>query len=149
MALHRILAIFERSDNGVRFVLYVLRITSQQLRDAASQVEILRSIDDHRISPAPVLVENSGYRFWPGLSRGGPVLVEQSAQTLSATAQVKLDGQILDQDRHWRAMLRIVAGRPAFRCLLVSYFLAASLRCARPAALRASRGTPPPSGGAE
>lgn len=29
-----------------------------------------------------------GYRFWPGLSRGGPVLVEQSAQTLSASDPV-------------------------------------------------------------
>jgi hypothetical protein len=26
-----------------------------------------------------------GYLFWPGLSRGGPVFVEQSAQTLSAS----------------------------------------------------------------
>jgi hypothetical protein len=31
-----------------------------------------------------------GYRFWPGLSRGGPVLVEQSAQTLSASDLVDL-----------------------------------------------------------
>ena len=29
-----------------------------------------------------------GYRFWPGLSCGGPVLVEQSAQTLSASDPV-------------------------------------------------------------
>ena len=29
-----------------------------------------------------------GYRFWPGLSRGGPVLVEQSAQTLPASDPV-------------------------------------------------------------
>ena len=35
-----------------------------------------------------MLVENSVTRFWPGLSRGGPVLVEQSAQTLSASDPV-------------------------------------------------------------
>ena len=29
-----------------------------------------------------------GYRFWPGLSCGGPVFVEQSAQTLSASDRV-------------------------------------------------------------
>jgi hypothetical protein len=29
-----------------------------------------------------------GYRFWPGLSCGGPVFVEQSAQTLSAPDRV-------------------------------------------------------------
>jgi hypothetical protein len=29
-----------------------------------------------------------GYRFWPGLSRGGPVLVEQSAETPSASDRV-------------------------------------------------------------
>ena len=29
-----------------------------------------------------------GYRFWPGLSRSGPVLVEQSAETLPASDPV-------------------------------------------------------------
>lgn len=46
----------------------------------------------------PVLVENSVTRFWPGLSRGGLVFVEQSAQTLSASDPVDLDRE---RDHVW------------------------------------------------
>ena len=44
-------------------------------------------------------------------------------------------------------MLRTVAGRPGLRRLLVSYFLAASLRC-QASSVAGVTGTPPPSGGA-
>lgn len=39
-------------------------------------------------NPGPCAGRKLGYRFWPGLSCGGPVLVEQSAQTLSASNRV-------------------------------------------------------------
>src|SRR5215831_14687596 len=53
------------------------------------QKAIVKLEDDRDGGPA-CAGRKLGYWFWPGLSRGGPVLVEQSAQALPAPGPVDL-----------------------------------------------------------
>jgi hypothetical protein len=83
LAVREISARFLTQDG--RIELADLRQAGLTIRQIADQMGQAPSTISRELRRNACAGRKLGYRFWPGLSCGGPVLVGQSAQTLSAS----------------------------------------------------------------